>query len=71
VITISGECVANEIYTIEIVDARGRAFMEQSFNALAQKYKIMLDISKLTAGIYFVRVRGKEEIITKRLSVVK
>ncbi|MFN4854531.1 MAG: PKD domain-containing protein [Bacteroidota bacterium] len=71
VITLSGECLANETYTIEIVDARGGALIEQSFQQSATKYKVMLDISKLSAGIYFVRLIGKEVTITKRLSVVK
>ncbi len=71
VVTLSGDCMPNEKYTIEIVNAHGITLIEQAFSRPEPAYRLMLDISKLPGGIYFVRLSGKEVNITKRLSVVK
>lgn len=55
---------------LEILDINGKSMLVQSFKSSAGSETKKLDISHLTAGLYFVRLSSKEQgILTKKLVV--
>jgi hypothetical protein len=56
-------------YTIEMTDVLGKVLFGETFNGASGKNIFSLPVSKLTSGIYLVKVNVEGNVLTTRLMV--
>lgn len=59
--------------TVELLDAEGRVLQTvgSPFARAGRQTAVSVDVRGLPAGTYFLRVQGEQEIVTKRVVVVR
>ncbi len=62
------ENLVNKIQNIEILDISGKIIFSKDYNNV---YKTEINTSNFNSGIYFVNIDIDNEIITKKISVIK
>ncbi|MEM8526742.1 MAG: T9SS type A sorting domain-containing protein [Bacteroidota bacterium] len=69
-LTINLEMIEKEAVEIEIFDAVGKIIQSYSGNALDFVHQ-QFDLSNQQDGVYFLRVKSEEEVVTKQFLLVK
>ena len=52
---------------MKITDITGRLLLEKTINATGTKIDTYIDISSLSAGIYFIQLETREKKLTDKL----
>ena len=56
---------------VEILDISGKTLLKENWQNAAQGNDYQLDLSNISEGVYFIRLKSENEIATKRLVVRK
>lgn len=70
---VSINAPADQEVAVDLIDTEGRVLQEISsrFVRAGHGTTVSIDVRDVPAGTYFLRVQGEQEIVTKRIAVVK
>lgn len=69
--TIALSLKSQENVSMTLTDVTGKTVTSENFGVLSGSQKLNLDVSGLSEGFYFVTLNVGDELITKKISVIK
>ncbi len=69
--TIKATNLTGDKFDISIIDSKGKEVIKKSTNSLNSSFNVNFDLSKLSSGLYTIKIIGENSISIRKVSYVK